>query len=401
MGSRTTGAGSPRPRRPSGNKRVSDRRGAYMPSNKRQYRRLWEAVREIIRDNYELLTTQSIRGFKGSRGIRASYYIVGDILGTYLDDKKVEQADYDWYLTNQGYSSYRDDVWPKMEQQEGLKRPEAKAIGVVYDHGSEYPVSYLAEVWDQARGFIFVEKAGDAELIQELSDYGWTIVAGQGYPTRLIRRLLKQDTRPVMALHDCDRDGAGIYRALGYTTRRTWHLDFDLGDRVVDLGLTEEEVRVLKLPTRPSPKKYGGVPRAELSALVVLTRRWGLENPVLAYTVARLVAKGYTLSPTEKPKEEMAKAHLQWALTEGIRGIVTEAVKAIMAEAEIVGEAVTGTLDFDKKIQMPGLSKALETAGKNILKEISWRDEDSYHDEAVKLTDDRIVERLKTAKDTS
>ena len=65
-----------------------------------------------------------------------------------------------------------------------------------------------------------------------------------------------------------------------------------------------------------------------------------------------------------------------------------------MAETEIEGEAVTGTLDFDKKIQMPGLSKALETAGKNILKEINWRDEDSYHDEALNLTDDRIVERL-------
>jgi len=59
---------------------------------------------------------------------------------------------------------------------------------------------------------------------------------------------------------------------------------------------------------------------------------------------------------------------------------------------------VTGTLDFDKEIQMPGLSKALETAGKNILKEINWRDEDSYHDEAVKLTDERILKSLKAVK---
>ncbi|MBA7490052.1 hypothetical protein ES702_00586 [subsurface metagenome] len=201
-----------------------------------------------------------------------------------------------------------------------------------------------------------------------------------------------------MAMHDWDRDGLGIFRALGFTTRRTWHLNIDLGDRVVDLGLNEEDVEALELPTRPSAKKYGRKPRAEISSLHVLTRRWGIENPVLAYAVASLLALGYRLSPTEQPKEEMAEAHLQWALTQGIRGIVEEAVKVIMAEAEIEGDAVTGTLDFDKKIQMPGLSKALETAGKNILKEINWRDEDSYHDEAAKLTDERILKRLKAVK---
>jgi len=370
-----------------------------MKRTKRIYKRLWNTVRKIIRANYDLIATQSIRGVKGSRGIRASYYIVGDLLEPYLEEGKIDQEDYDWYISKQGYSSYRDDIWPKLEQKEGLKRPEAKALGIVYDKGTEYPISHLINVWDQARGFIFVEKAGDAELIQELSDFGWTIVAGQGYPTRLMRKLLKQDTRDVMAMHDCDRDGLGIYRALGFTTRRTWHLDIDLGDRVIDLGLNKEDIAALDLPTRPGPKKYGGAPRAEISALHVLTRRWGIENPVLAYAVASLLVKGYRLSPTSVSKQEMAESHLQWALTEGIRGIVEEAVKVIMAETEIEGEAVTGTLDFDKKIQMPGLSKALETAGKNILKEINWRDEDSYHDEAVKLTDDRIVERLEAIKD--
>ncbi|MBA7609860.1 hypothetical protein ES703_17055 [subsurface metagenome] len=368
-----------------------------MARTKRVYKRLWNTVRQIIRANYELIATQSIRGVKGSRGIRASYYIVGDLLEPYLQEGKITREDYDWYISKQGYASYRDDIWPKLEQQEGLKRPEAKALGIVYDQGTEYPISHLINVWDQARGFIFVEKAGDAELIQELSDFGWTIVAGQGYPTRLMRQLLKQDTRDVMAMHDWDRDGLGIYRALGFTTRRTWHLDIDLGNRVIDIGLNKEDIEALDLPTRPGPKKYGGAPRAEISALHVLTRRWGIENPVLAYAVASLLVRGYRLSPTEKPKEDMARAHLQWALTEGIRGVVTKAVKAIMAENKIEGNAVTGTLNFDKEIKMPGLQKALETAGKNILKEINWRDEDSYHDEALHLTDDRIVERLRNA----
>lgn len=368
-------------------------------SSKKQYKHLWDAVRQIIRANYELIATQSIRGVKGSRGIRASYYIIGDLLAPYLTEGKITQEDYNWYITDQGYSSYRDDVWPKLEQLEGLKRPEAKALGVVYDHGMEYPISRLGEVWDQARGFIFVEKAGDAELIQELSDYGWTIVAGQGYPTRLMRGLLKQDTRPVMALHDWDRDGLGIYRALGFETRRTWHLDIDLGDRVVDIGLREKDIKALELPTRPGAKKYGGTPRAEISALHVLTRKWGIENPVLAYTVATLLARGLTLSPTEIPKEDLAKRHLRWALTDGLSSVVNEVVKEIMEETYIEGGAVSGMMDFKKVVVVIGLKEALKETGENVLEEISWKTEADYHKEALKLTDDRIVERLEAAKD--
>lgn len=370
-----------------------------MSNMKRQYKRLWDAVRQIIRANYELIATQSIRGIKGSRGIRASYYIIGDLLEPYLTEGRIMREDYDWLITDQGYSSYRDDIWPKLEQLEGLKRPEAKALGVVYDNGREYPISRLEEVWDQARGFIFVEKAGDAELVQELSDYGWTIVAGQGYPTRLIRGLLKQDTRPVMALHDWDRDGLGIYRALGAETRRTWHLDIELGDRVVDLGLGEKDIEALDLPTRPGAKKYGGEPRAEISALHTLTLRWGIENPVLAYTVATLLVRGLTLSPTELPRERLAKRHLRWALTEGLSGVVNEVVEELMEEIKIEGDAVSGILDFNKGIEMPGLKEALKETGENVLEEISWKTEADYHKEALKLTDDRIVKCLEAAKE--
>lgn len=360
---------------------------------KRQFKRLWSVVRRLIIEHYKTILERSIRGVRGSRGIRASYYIVGDLLAP-LIGKDISQEDYNWYLTHQGYASYRDDIWPKIEQEHGLERPPAKAIGIVFDHGNEYTVKRLREVWDQARGFIFVEKSGGAEDIQELSDYGWTIVAGQGYPTRLVRRLLKEDTRPVLALHDWDRDGQGVYRALGFKTRRTAHLDIALGKRVTDLGLHEDHVTALDLPSRPSPPKYRGRPRVELSALNVLVTRMGLENPVLAYTVAAMLAKGLTLSPTEKPKQEMAARHLRWALTDGLRGVVRDVVKEIMDETEIKGEAVSGELDFDKPIKMPGLSEALKKAGKNILGEISWRGEDDYHQEALALTNEELVQLL-------
>lgn len=350
----------------------------------KRYRRLWSVVKRLIKKHYDVLIKRSIRG---------SYYIVGDLLAP-LIGKEISLEDYNWYGTNQGYASYRDDIWPLMEQKYGLRRPEAAAIGIVYDNGVEYPVTRLESVWDQARGFIFVEKADEAKDISPLSEYGWTIVAGKGYPLRLVRRLLKEDTRPVLVLHDWDRDGKGVYRALGLPTRRTWHLNIALGNRVTELGLTEEHVKALKLPTRPSPPKYKGRPRVELSGLAVLSTRMGLENPVLAYTVATMLAMGLRLSPTEISKEEMLARHLRWALTDGLRGVVNEVVDELMKELKAEGKAVSGTLDFDEAVEMPGLRDALTKTGRNIAEKIEWKSEGDYHKEALGFTTEELVKIL-------
>lgn len=360
---------------------------------RKQYKRLWSVVRRLIIENYKTILERSIRGVRGSRGIRASYYIVGDLLAP-LIGKEISQEDYNWYLTDQGYASYRDDIWPKIEQEHGLERPPAKAIGIVFDHGNEYTVKRLTEVWDQARGFIFVEKSGEAEDIQELSDYGWTIVAGQGYPTRLVRRLLKDDTRPVLTLHDWDRDGRGVYRALGFKTRRTAHLDIALGKRVTDLGLHEEHVKVLDLPSRPSPPKYKGRPRVELSSLNVLVTRWGLENPVLAYTVAAMLASDLTLSPTELPKKELAERHIRWLLTEGLQSVVNAAIEWVMKQTEIEGSAVEAVL-VKKMYTVPGLREKLIEVAMQFFEKIEWRGQEHYHHEALGLTNEKLVSLLR------
>ena len=352
------------------------------------YKRLWNTVKRLIRENYDVLIKRSVRG---------SYYIVGDLLGP-LIGKEIVLEDYNWYGTDQGYASYRDDVWPSMEQRYGLRRPEAAAIGVVYDNGSEYPVTRLENVWDQARGFVFVEKADEAKDVSTLSEYGWTVVAGKGYPLRLVRGLLKEDSRPVLVLHDWDRDGGGVYRALGFETRRTWHLGIALRERVVDLGLTEEHVRALNLPTRPSPPKYKGVPRAELSGLAVLATRMGLENPVLAYTVAGMVVKGLRLSPTEISKRELAARHLRWALTEDMRGVVNEVVEEVMEGLKIEGTAVSGTLDFDEPFEVEGLHGALRRLSEEVVGRIAWRGEDDYQREALRLTNGELVRLLRTGR---
>jgi hypothetical protein len=357
---------------------------------KKRFRRLWNTVKKLILEHYDILIKRSIRG---------SYYIVGDYLGS-LIGKEIALEDYNWFGTDQGYATYRDDVWPLIEQRYDLERPEAAAIGVVYDDGIEHPISRLENVWDQARGFIFVEKADEAEDLQELSEYGWTIVAGKGYPTRLVRKLLKEDTRLVLALHDWDRDGLGVYRALGFETRRTKHLDIALGNRVIDLGLTEQHVKALNLPTRPSPPKYKGRPRVELSGLAVLSTRMGLENPVLAYTVATVLVKGLKLSPTEEDKLEMMKRHMRWLLTDGLSDVVEKAVEEVIErikyEEKFQGTAVKGELETLKVIA-PELRPQLVKTGLTQAEKTKFVSEQEVHAEALeKFGNEDLVRLLKS-----
>jgi len=351
-------------------------------------------VKRLILENYDKLIGV---GLEHRRSIRGGYYILGDWLAP-LIGKEISLEDYDWYGTDQGYATYRDDVWPLIEQQHGLERPEAAPVGVVYDNGVEYPISRLEDVWDQARGFIFVEKADEAKALERLSEYGWTIAAGKGYPTRLVRRLLKEDTRDVLALHDWDRDGLGIYRALGFETRRTKHLDIALGDRVIDLGLAEEHVKALNLPTRPSPPKYKGKPRVELSALEILAVRMNLENPVLAYTVACMVTKNLKLSPTEVEKLEMMKRHMRWLLTDGLSDVIEKAVEEVIEkikdEEKFQGTAVKGELETLKVIA-PQLRPQLVKTGLKQAEETVFVSEDEVHLEAINLTTKELIELLK------
>jgi len=364
----------------------------------KKHYQLWSAVREVILEHYAVLKDEFIRD---------AYYLIRDLTAPLIGNR-ITQEGYNWLLTNQGYASLRDDIWPSLEQKEGLQRPKAWPVGVVFDQGIEKPLSKLEEdmelgldyVWDQARGFIFVEKGGVAKKLEILSKYGWTIMAGKGYPERLMRKLLKEEEkqRPVLALHDFDEDGFGIYRALGFETRRTRHLDIALGDRVTDLGLSAEHVKTLDLPMEPSPPKYKGKLRVELSGLAVLKLRMGIENPILAYTVAAMIAKGLTLSPTEVEKMDMMERHIRWALTDGLKGIVEEAVKAITKKIEdeekFQGTAVKGELE-DMSILAPGLKEKLIESGLIQARKTHWIYEKDVDEEARQLTDEKLVELLK------
>jgi len=260
---------------------------------------LWANVEDIILQHYDELKTRRIRG---------SYYIVREYLTKRLKEGKITEEEFNHFLTAQGYATYRDDLWPSIEKQYGLERPEAKPIGVIYDRGIERPISEFERVYYRARGFIFVEKADEAEDLKELSHHGWAIVAGQGFSTRLMRQLFKEDGRPVLALHDCDTAGEWIYRVFDIGSRRTRHLQLWL-ENVVDLGLHEDDASLLALPSQPEAGKFRKfrTSRIELSALSVLKVRWNVENPVLAYTIAKMKKLGIRITPKPEEAKELLK----------------------------------------------------------------------------------------------
>jgi hypothetical protein len=80
---------------------------------------LWKVLREIIRADCELLKDKFQRD---------SYCIVRDLMASELG-KRIAQEGSDWFLTDRGFSTYRDDVWTSPEQKEGLQRPEARPQG--------------------------------------------------------------------------------------------------------------------------------------------------------------------------------------------------------------------------------------------------------------------------------
>lgn len=354
---------------------------------KRQYTNLWKVVKQVIRDHYDDLADLRMRD---------SYYVVRDYLSGDLGEAHIgtdmTQEDYDWFLTNQGYSSYRDDIWTWLEQNEGLERPRAIPEGVIWDNGEMYTMAEWEEegidfIWERARGFIFSEKRGPATDIGELSEFGWTIVTvGKGFPTRLVRELLKEDDRPVLALHDCDTSGEGIFRALGFKTRRTTHLDIALGDRVTDLGMSDHDVEILNLPSQPESPKFRNVRerRYEINALIVLKKRMGVENPVLEYVIAKMEDLGIIISQLEVEKRELWETKVRVTVDIGISRAVSKLVKKLSKGYDLKGTAVKLEAEREKILaDLPGLEEIVKSVMEKLSDDMYWIYENDRNLEAI------------------
>lgn len=348
---------------------------------------LWNACREIIMAHNKEIN-------ENSTNLRDFFYINRDYLfNDYLSKGKITKAAYKLYESDRDAENYvNQDIYSKLEKK-GYKRPDAKDIGIMYWKGSKYTVDEVDGYLSQIRGYIFCEKEGAATKIKDISNYGWAVVAGQGNATRSIRKDLKSTNKPVVILHDWDPDGIGIKDGIKNKTRRTSHLDLDLGDRVIDIGLNEKQVDFLiknynvpciSLPDKHKGKDKNGVLkwprdyRVELSAFSVVQKLSGYT--LLDFVKAEMKKLGMSLSLEPTSKEKLFRIAVKIEIVDQVRDIT----KKILQEKDISGMACKAKLTKDIDItNNQNIIDAITEALENIEDNVEWVDEEEMEEECL------------------
>lgn len=351
--------------------------------------RLWGCVRDIIKKHHSEIISKS-------KNLRDSFYIVRDYLSTdYLKGGKINQRMFDFFVDNSTYSYFIQDIWTQLER-ESYARPKAKPIGVVIWENYDYTIDMISGYMPQCRGYIYVEKEGIADKLRRISLYGWAIVAAQGQATRQIRDLINRTGKPCLVVHDYDPDGENISESIKNKTRRTKHLDIDLGDKAIDLILNDEQIEFLKdnydIPTQPLPPKHKGKwrndYRVELSAFVVVNTKSG--NSVLDFVVAEMRRLGLPLSPLPLNKGSLYRDKIKEEMEWQIKSIVED----ILRNLKIGGEAckLKFTEEFDIT-QNESIINAVRETIAGFENKCQWIDEEKIEDELLENVPKRWMER--------
>jgi len=356
------------------------------------WKHLWNCVRETIKNNYQHISIKSA-------SLRESFYIVRDILSKkYLQGGKLSKEEFDYFATDEkAYGYYTQDIWTYFEKNFGYVRPDAKHIGLSYWKELEYTINELNFLDSQARGYIYVEKEGIAQRLKQLSNYGWCVVAAQGQATREIRKLIKQDGRPCLIIHDYDPDGEIIAEAIKNKTRRTAHLDIALTDNAIDIGLNDEQVdflrRIYDIPTQPLPTKWKNKwkrdYRVELSAFAVIECESG--NAVLDFFKTELKRRDIPLSLTPIDKTGLFKRKVKLSL----RMRIDEILDSILDKKVIKGNACKCSLEEQIDLRNnTALKKILESIIDGVSdKNVEWIYESDMEDAALDKTPTSWIKR--------
>jgi len=358
--------------------------------------RVWRVVAEIVvkyRDRIENMM------------MRDAFYFIREILvQEYLNKGLITEDDLNYY--NNSYEYFRDDFFVKLER-DGIidRRPEVKEYAVYINrYGEIKPISQLPrEDLSNYRGILFVEKVGVSQELRELARLGFILVpsGGQGgFPQRVVRWAFKQVQLPILVLHDHDFSGDWIYRTFFAGSKRTNHLDLKIPrERVIDLGLTEEDVKRLELPPIPEAPKYQDKRkwRWELSSLTVLAARYGIERPLYAFVVAKLVRLGFKLYPQTRKMFDLAVEVLtdavMWGLRKHIRAIVEEKLREFAEK--LAGEAVDGHLV--EEVDVPSNALSSELVGelvRSLVDRIMWTMPEDVEKRVVSEPEVQIVLKL-------
>ena len=192
------------------------------------------------------------------------------------------------------------------------------------------------------RGFkfvMYVEKLHIARRIASIiTSLNGAVVAGKGFPTRYLRLLMREGK--LLILSDSDKSGSDIFNVFQYGAKR--HIK--IGGRLfatkytvkntIKIGLTREDAIKLGLPPIPETKRarrLGYEQRYELDALAALEAK-GIEDPYVAYVLAKLKIMGFDLKIKLPPDDEVLAEKIDVIVERGIRPIISEVATRVAKE---------------------------------------------------------------------
>ena len=261
-------------------------------------RGLWRSVAKIVVENKWIINEAKTQ--------REAYYLVRNMLA------KVDEKLYHEFSSEEAYYYFTQDFLNRLEAWGAIERkPPADPVGSVIVNGRlEQIQSAIASLIkpEDYRGIIYVEKFGAAERLRPLSELGFIIMAGKGFPTRLIREFAKRGK--LFVYHDCDKAGNDIYRVFTEGAKRLKRISEDYAARWIvshakDVGLFLEDAVKLGLDPEPEPRRRRGR-RYELEALYAKLRMLGIEEPHVAYVSYQLEKRyGIELRPMVLDPVEM------------------------------------------------------------------------------------------------
>jgi len=302
--------------------------------------------------------------------IRELYYMARS-----LTAKKGYHEAYEWLRTIEAYNYFTQDILNRLEAWGVIKsKPPAKPVGFYIREGvMHFIADLIRERIDKFKGIIYVEKESVAKSLSPLSELGYIIMAGQGFPTRLMRELAKKGK--LFVLHDADKSGNDIYRVFSEGAKRLRRISEEYAMQWVvrhakDLGLSYSDAERLNLDPEPEVPKYRDryKRRYELQALVKLKYSHNIKNPYVAYVAYKLEKLGEDLRPKLLDPEEMyaRKAYIVASLAIGRKlaeiasNISATTLKSVQDAGQPILDGFRLRRDLLEKIAMKSIKRLSE-----------------------------------------
>mgnify|MGYP000147265322 CR=1 FL=1 len=231
----------------------------------------------------------------------------------------------------------------------------------------------IEEVLRSYKLIIYVEKQHIAQRIVELRELGIAIITGKGFPTRHLRKIAKYGK--LVVLVDADKSGGDIFYVFKRGSKRHRKIGGEQYARkymvpgAIIIGLTEEDAKKLGLfpiPETPRRKKQGYLVRYELDALSALEAK-GIENPYLAYVVAKLKLLGFELKIRLPSDDKALGDAVEIVLSRSIRPYISKISKEV---AKKVVEQGTSIKEDDFTIREDVLREAVQHAVQRLKEEL-------------------------------